>query len=209
VRALRGPILVAVIVFGNRGPVGGRVTHGCLVEVKMWMSAVADPAHRECPRGRNRMASPIPHSGSRRQYDNPGTKYFLALPNSEYYDRNKYWPAESLARRQVPLAKVWLSARCRLARFMLPRSMLVLAALVCIDARSVIAADGVSPQDGGAPQSHRQHRVVAYVASWSVPPVIHPEHSHTSTLRSRTSTRPDGLCSNSRVSGKASCTCRP
>jgi len=48
--------------------------------------------------------------------------------------------------------------------------MLLLALLVCTEAQSVFAADG------GARQNHRQHRVVAYVASWSVPPVIHPEH---------------------------------
>jgi chitinase len=47
--------------------------------------------------------------------------------------------------------------------------MLLLAVLVCTEAQSVFAADG------GSRRNHRQHRVVAYVASWSVPPVIHPE----------------------------------
>src|ERR1700730_8380610 len=69
-------------------------------------------------------------------------------------------------RDSLGVAKVWSSARW----------MLLLTLLACTEAGSVIAAECVSAQDGGAPQIHRQLRVVAYVASWSVPPVIHPEH---------------------------------
>jgi chitinase len=45
----------------------------------------------------------------------------------------------------------------------------LVSALICTDARSVLAADG------GVPQRDPQHRVVAYLAGWAVPPVIHPE----------------------------------
>jgi chitinase len=43
----------------------------------------------------------------------------------------------------------------------------LVSALICTEVQSVVAADAGSPQ--------REHRVVAYVASWSVPPVIHAE----------------------------------
>ena len=46
----------------------------------------------------------------------------------------------------------------------------LISALVCIDVRTVTAADN------GSSRRDPQHRVVAYLASWSVPPAIHPEH---------------------------------
>jgi chitinase len=54
-------------------------------------------------------------------------------------------------------------------RFRIIRALI--AALICIEVPSALPADGASPQ------RDPQHRVVAYVASWSAaPPVIHPEH---------------------------------
>jgi chitinase len=44
----------------------------------------------------------------------------------------------------------------------------LVSALICIEARSALPADGSS-------QHEPQHRVVAYLASWSVPPAIHAE----------------------------------
>jgi chitinase len=52
--------------------------------------------------------------------------------------------------------------------FSLRVALALLCALICIESPSVLAADGGPPPH--AP------RVVAYLASWSVPPVIHPEH---------------------------------
>jgi chitinase len=49
-------------------------------------------------------------------------------------------------------------------------ALALISALVCIDARSIFAADS------GSSRVDPQHRVVAYLASWSVPPAIHPEH---------------------------------
>jgi chitinase len=45
-----------------------------------------------------------------------------------------------------------------------------ISALICTQMQSALAANGE------APQRDPQHRVVAYLASWSVPRAIHPEH---------------------------------
>lgn len=45
----------------------------------------------------------------------------------------------------------------------------LLGALICTESPTVFAVDG------GSPPNAPQHRVVAYLASWSVPAVIHPE----------------------------------
>jgi len=46
-------------------------------------------------------------------------------------------------------------------------------ALVC--ALGLIGAHSAAAADSGPPGREPQHRVVAYLASWSLPPVIHPE----------------------------------
>jgi chitinase len=52
--------------------------------------------------------------------------------------------------------------------FSLCVALSLLCALICTASPSVLAADGGPPP--------RAPRLVAYLASWSVPPVIHPEH---------------------------------